>query len=212
VGEARFDEESPFADSGAFAAAVICRTECGNLHVGLLHRSDEHPTEIIHLGWEDQLRNDWNWKRLWAAPDVEPERLRSVAAMCRKVWHSYEISRKFPYALGFRGTSFDATGKLVLGDGARGLTCATLVLAMFHAVGVELVCEDSWPIRTEDDRVLLETIRRFATPPHLVLLESEVNQGVRRIQPQEVLGACACNIPAKSTAAHAAGERVCGQL
>ena len=101
-----FDEEVPFRDQPALAAAVICRTEEGNLHAGILHRSDGTSTvEVLHLGWQDCMRRDWQWRRLWAAPDEEPEVLRSVSGICRLVWKTYAETRQFAYGLGFEGVS-----------------------------------------------------------------------------------------------------------
>jgi hypothetical protein len=54
----------------------------------------------------------------------------------------------------------------------------------------------------------LESIRRFATPDHLEHLTAEVESGVVRIQPQEVLGACSCEPPATFAPSVAAGRDV----
>lgn len=74
MGEAVFDDQSPFLAQPLKGAAVLCRTGQGNLHAGVLYR-DGDTAAVLHLGWEDQLRRDWHWFRLWAAPDAEPERL-----------------------------------------------------------------------------------------------------------------------------------------
>jgi len=187
---ARFDSYC-FQCSSASAAAVICRTEHGNLHLGIYFKEPGGSASILHLGWEDTLKmNDWNWDRLWASPNTLPEFLDSAAGYCRLVWSEFKKSRSFPYALAFHGTSFDAQGRLVLGNGARGLTCATLVLAIFKAAQVDLVDENSWPTRTEEDREFLEFVRKFATRRHFSILEQEVDAGAKRIQPAEVVAAC----------------------
>lgn len=211
MGEAAFDDDLPFVGQSLRAAAVICRTEQGNLHAGLLYRASNGTAAVLHLGWQDRLYTDWAWPRLWAAPDVEPERLRSVAGMCRLIWKRYQETRRFPYAIAFKGTSFDASGKLVLSAGAQGLTCATFILAVLNSVGLNLIDEESWPIRSEEDRRFVESLS-FATPTHLELLKKETEAGCRRIRPEEVVGACASDPPAKFDASREAGDRIVSRL
>lgn len=147
MGDAVFEEETPFLAQPMRAAAVLCRTEYGNLHAGLLYRTHDQKAAVLHLGWQDQLCNDWGWQKLWAAPEVEPERLTSIAGLCRRIWERFERDRTFPYALRFAGSFFSQTGQLRMGEGAKGLTCATFILAVFNSAGISLVSEDEWPIR-----------------------------------------------------------------
>lgn len=211
MGEAAFDDEIAFLDQSLRAAAVLCRTEHGNLHAGVMYRNGDEAA-VLHLGWQDYLSQDWTWTRLWAAPDVEPERLVSVAGLCRRIWRTYEQNRTFPYAIRFAGTSFSTDGQLVLGEGARGLTCATFILAVFKAMGIELVDEMDWPIREEADQVFLNTISSFATAEHLALLQAEIDEGCNRIHPDEVLGACAGPPPAKFASAREVADHIVERL
>lgn len=72
------------------------------------------------------------------------------------------------------------------------------MLAIFATCGVSLVDEADWPVRTADDLEFLKTIEGFAKPDHLALLRDEVNNGCKRLRPDEVLGACAvADLPAK---------------
>lgn len=187
------------------AAAILARTPHGNLHAGLVYLRGG-AIQFLHLAWQDTLNDHWPLGGVWACPMVEPERLESVAAMCRLVWKEYERSRRFPYALRFDGTSFDPSGRLVLGHGARGLTCATFILAVLSSVGIILVDEGSWPTRKAEDERFLEVLSRFATADHMAILRQEISDGVRRIWPDEVLGACTVpSLPAAfEVARHAA--------
>jgi hypothetical protein len=171
------------------AAAILARTPHGNLHAGIVYFQDG-AARFLHLAWQDTLANDWTLGGVWACPSVEPERLESVAGMCRLVWREYENSQRFPYALRFEGTSFDHSGRLVLGARSRGLTCATFILAVLRSVGVTLVDEGSWPIRKAEDERFLDALSRFATTEHMAILRREVADGVKRIWPDEVIGAC----------------------
>lgn len=211
MGGVSSDDETPFSSQPLRAAAVICRTPYGNLHAGVLHREGTRDA-VLHLGWQDTLYDDWHYQRLWAAPDAEPERLRSVAGYCRRIWSRFLVAKSFPYGLGFDDSTFSPDGQLRLGPRAAGLTCATFVLAVFNAVGVRLVDETTWPVRRDDDREWLETLRRFASPAHFARLEQQIEAGAVRIRPDEVLGACAVVPPAGFEAAAAAGGALLPRL
>lgn len=196
MGLAVFDDEKPFAESGNSAAAVLCRTEHGNLHAGILYRKGTQ-VQVLHLGWFDYLDDQWKWQKLWATPEAEPEKLSVVRGHCRRIWKRYRDTRKFPYALAWCKSDFDQRGQLRLGDGSQGLTCATFILAVFRAAGIELVDESTWPIRQVEDMKFIASIQGWAQPQHVALLQAEVLRGVKRIHPHEVLGACAISpIPA----------------
>ena len=211
MSEAVFDDKEPFLGQPLRAAAVLCRTEQGNLHTGLLYKNGESAC-VLHLGWQDRLSKEWTWPRLWAAPDVEPERLLSVAGYCRLIWNRYEQDRKFPYAIQFSGTTFDIQGQLVFGENSRGLTCASFVLAIFLSMGITLVDESDWPVRPEEGRKFLKAAEEIASPDHSALLRAEVEAGCVGILPDEVLGACGCPLPAKYEPTRAAADRVLKKL
>jgi hypothetical protein len=191
LGLATFDDESRFLDSGHRAAAVLCRTEHGSLHAGVLHLDRKDEVQVLHLGWFDRLSTEWKWRRLWATPEAEPEHLRLVSGHCRRIWKRYRESGTFPYALAWCGSDFDGRGRLRLGPESKGLTCATLVLAVFKAAGVDLVDEADWPVRKEEDHRFIDGVAKWAEPDHVALLREEVERGVKRIHPHEVVGACA---------------------
>lgn len=184
------DGEQAFDPNLQRCAVVLCRTERGNFHLGLLHRGWEGRAAVLHLGWLDYLSTTWPWVRLWVCPEAEPEKLMSAAGHCRRIWSRFQVDRKLPYALGDFASSFDAGGSLVLEPGSEGLTCATFVMAVFRAAGVELVIEDGWPKRVVDDRRWLADIAGFARPEHLAVLREQVERGVARVHPQELLAAC----------------------
>jgi hypothetical protein len=134
MGAAVFETDLPFDQRQQRVAAVLCRIpDRRNLHLGLLFRGSDESCQVMHLGWEDALHNTWTWTRLWASPDAEPENLVAIAALCRLIRKRFQDSGKFPYALHDLDASFDGAGRLVLAEGAHGLTCATFVLAVFRA-------------------------------------------------------------------------------
>jgi len=204
--EAGFEEVKPFV---AGAGAVLCRTEHGNLHAGVVYLHGS-AVSVLHLGWEDSLSRAWKWPRFWAAPDVEPERLSVVAGLCRLIWARFQKTKRFPYGLKFNA-SFDADGRLQLREG-RGLTCATFVLAVFASAGITVVNERDWPVRKDDDEAFLRDAERFASSELLAALREEIAKGCQRFRPEEVLGAFACVIPAEFVAARTAADRLVGRL
>lgn len=213
MGKPEFEPESLFVGGKGHAAALLCRTDHGGLHSGLLYRTAGGGCGVIHLGWEDMILTTWEWERYWATPEVEPELLASVGALCRLILKRYVNERRFPYALRFDGTTFDSAGRLVLGPDSKGLTCATFVLAVFDGVGVRMVDEASWPSRPDKDKEFLEAAARFARPAHLEVLKAEVESGVRRIHPHEVLGACGCiALPAAFDSAEPLAKDALGRL
>ncbi len=213
MGEARFDTEFSFEQQAYEAAAVICRTNAGNLHAGVYFRSDEG-VGILHLGSPDHLYvNHWTWSRLWAVPACEPEQLFHVAATCRLVIQRFKAEKTMPYGIGLGGSSFATDGKLRLAPGASGLTCATFILASFRSATIELVDESSWPVRKDEDNEFLALLEKFGVDhANLERMRREVELGVKRIWPDEVIGACACTLPAKFDAARAAADTVVERL
>ena len=196
MGEARFESERTFTAADTIGV-VICRTDQGNLHAGMLYVDENDIECVLHLGWEDYLGTDWGSKsglshQLWASPPIDETRLDSIAGLCQLILERHKKDRKFPYALQFLGSHFSEDGRLVVGDGARGLTCATFILAVFRSFGIDLIDEESWECRREEDLKFLLWLssRPGIALDHFSILRSEVNKGAKRIQPHEVLQAC----------------------
>lgn len=204
-----------------YAAVVLCRTENGNLHSGLMYRTRRRGVEhiaFLHLGWNNYLFQDWQDHRLWAIPPVDPAVLRSVAGMCRRVLRAHQDGSNVPYFLRYQGSYFDGQGRLCLTPGARGLTCSTFVLAMFQSVQCQIVDEESWPFRHDGDlQFLLWLSAQFdqgsAHLDHVRAMYNQTDPSVRRIHPQEVLGACTASaLPVDFDTANTAAIAVMHQL
>src|SRR5437868_1343597 len=122
-------------------AVAICHS--GN-HVGVLYRDEDDPSDIklFHLCWHRILRNSHpkmsdkcGW---WIVPSIEPEQVNSVIAHIGDIWDKNGHGT-MPYGFSDPRGFFDNDGNIVFGPGQVGLTCATLVLAVFDLSGVPLV-------------------------------------------------------------------------
>jgi hypothetical protein len=199
------------ARDGPAIAVVLCRTPHSNLHIGLLYKG-AGTGHALHLGWEDYLSDRWDWGGVLASPRVEPELLFAAARMCRRIWRIFSIEQRFPYGLKFEGTTFDVTGRLALASNTRGLTCATFVLAALRSVGVLLIDDSDWPIRMTDDLAFLEFIRKFASQSHYAVLQREIEEGVKRVRPEEVTAACLLPPPTTFPEIRPVADRVVERL
>lgn len=180
-------------------AVLLCRTEQGNLHMGVAYRDVAGVRANLHLGWEDYMSDRWEWESAWVVPSIDQSILTSVAARCRAVWSLYQKERRFCYSLCWGGSCFSSDGALLHEAGAAGLSCATLVLALFKSIGVEILVEAEWPSRTAMNREFVLFLEASVSSKYqsvLQRLSSEVELGVRRIIPQEVAAACEQEIPA----------------
>ena len=176
-----------------FVAVAICLTRRGNTHCGVLHNGDTGPTTLLHLAWHHDLRSEApGAEYLWVQPSVHRARARSIAALCRLIWRRYSADRRMPYALRYDGDAFDATtGELLLKGSTHGLTCATLLLAIFQTFGIRLLDCATWPPRAEDNEQqasYLQLLRGTgAADDHCRAVQSEI--GCVRFRPEEVVGA-----------------------
>lgn len=171
-------------------AVLLCRPSGPrSLHAGLVYRK-QGGTVAIHLGWQDALSDSWPWPFVWAVPPEDPIRLRQVSARCRLIWQEFLKHRRMPYGLAWGGSRFTPRGELALAGGATGLTCATFVLGVFKSVGLDVVDEQDWPIRTDETLGFIERLAPFPPVEVAQRMADEARAGAKRITPDEVLGAC----------------------
>jgi hypothetical protein len=174
---------------GVFATALGC-------HVGVLCRRDDEAPRAIHLAFHHRLQDEpagptWGW----VAPALSDDKLRLVAAAARRVQRAH-ADGKVPYALRVEASRFEESGRLVLGAGELGLTCAAFVLLVFRNAGVELLDCATWtqrsPERTaadEEAQAVLVAMLRRDNPAHADAVAAEV--GCLRFRPEEVAAASA---------------------
>ena len=180
-----------------FAAVAIRAVSANQRHTGILHKErDAVAADLLHLAWHCDLQNHAaDEAYLWVQPSLPVPRLRQIAALCRKVWRSNGAGT-IPFAFSPPNDCIDAqTGQFLFGPTRCGLTCATLVLAVFQAAGVPLVRYDEWPAGRPGDadwqRMVVENLRASgrASFEHLAAMESEIGKNAARFRLEEVAGA-----------------------
>lgn len=133
-------------------------------------------------------------------PNLEREELDTITAICRLI-HRRRIHRgkwqPLPYSFRYpQGAGVDPTGEMLLGDGV-GLTCSTLVLAVFETAKIPYLDPSGWVERPGDkskQQELLKAMREGipgfappAAPVHIAKVEAELP--CIRIRPEEVASA-----------------------
>ncbi|MFS8067609.1 MAG: hypothetical protein ACMG6S_14695 [Byssovorax sp.] len=197
-----------------FLGVAITPTSPGRWHVGVLHRADGDPVNLLHLAFDHKLLNSPpGAKYAWVQLQLPDLRLRSVAANCRLIARRYASPKRgLPYGLRYEKTTFRADGKMRLGKAEHGMTCATFILAVLRSAGVELLSLADWPPRDGDKERHLELLDMLRNDPevardHVAAIATEVN-GVR-YRPEEVVGAASsAQLPVSFLLAEAAAEQI----
>lgn len=175
-------------------SAVAIIGDQDSRHLGLFYR-DPLKGEIclLHL-MVYNLRNDDpsfpHYKKfLWDFPDIPEERQSDLAAKALLVRDENQKGR-VPYGFSLPDGFFDqATGEMLLGPEKVGLTCATLVLALFHMIGIQLIDYSSWKSRPDDEKEQKKLIGILTSkkydPVYIKAVERQANGF--RYRPEEVM-------------------------
>lgn len=122
-------------------------------HIGLIYRTEPtQPVHFLHLAWHCLLRHESPPTHgfVWVESSLDPVNQTLLAAYCRLIVECHE-SGQIPYGIAYEGDYFDpATGAWLRGSVGEGLTCATFVMALYEALGLPLVAQETWPHRDSD--------------------------------------------------------------
>jgi hypothetical protein len=119
-------------------------------HVGILHR-DETAIKLLHLCGHERLNNDSPNRTqypVWVEMSVNEALLQTAAIWCKLIFDLHGDG-KMPYGFSSYEDFFLENG--VINRGCIGLTCATLVLAIFKQAGVKITQRETWPVKRDDD-------------------------------------------------------------
>jgi hypothetical protein len=177
--------QNPFNKIPPSAVAVYQN----GLHVGLLHRQEDASSfQVLHLCDHKKLVNrapSIEKFPIWIDPPLDETSLMTVAWWCRRIFELHG-NDKMPYGFSDPNAFFDADGQMI--PNTVGLTCATLVLAIFHQVGIPLL-KYPWPQRQTDMEFWNRMKDHIAetNPEQAARMEKD---GIRcRYHPREVAGA-----------------------
>ncbi|MER9167684.1 hypothetical protein NKI12_09915 [Mesorhizobium australicum] len=165
---------------------AIARLDHGGNHIGVVYESDAIGLTLAHLAWHCDLRFDSpDDQYLWLDLAFLDEMNKRVSAAF------FETLRKelpnIPYGFDLAGECFDESGNFIPPPIGKGLTCATFVLATFRAQGHQLVYEQAWPARADDEiwqAQVLQLLARRAASEHIEALRNDL--GAKRFRPEEV--------------------------
>jgi hypothetical protein len=181
---------------------VICLTPQDRRHAGVVYKNDRE-WRILHLAWHECLRDEvmpLNEGYVWIDPEpaIPAERLQTIAAFCRLV-ADRNSEHGLPYAFSAPSNWFDpTTGAVQPSPENLGLTCASFVLAVFSAMSISLLNEQTWQARDSDKQwheEIILLLERRASPEHIKRVRDSLP--AIRFRPEEVAGAAASDpIPA----------------
>ena len=165
------------------------------LHTGILHAAENAPPEMLDLAFHCLLRNESPEVQYhWIQPQFDELRLRQLASFCRRIWRK-NAAKGLPYGFGLPNAVFDpGTGEYLIRESQYGLTCASFVFAVFHAVGLQLADYATWPAARAEDKAwqmhIISMVEQYANdPPHVARVKDDI--GAVRFHPQEVAASAA---------------------
>lgn len=105
----------------------------------------------------------------WVVPAFPPERLQVLADLCESTAKQHQ-NGSVAYGFSFKKTAVSLSGKVVLGKGEAGLSCATFVMAVLKRAGMQTLDVNTWrdltPERQATDNAaqseLADLLRRHA--------------------------------------------------
>lgn len=176
----------------AGVAIAVCRMPQGHTHSGVLYRHTSGRICILHLRWDCDLAHEvFDGSYAWVVPDLLPEEMDEVRAVCR------DVVRRMPkihYSFLFDpdSTLDRQTAEVVSDIAPHGLTCSTFILAVFNSAQIQLVHLTGWQSRPDDHRWYAALLRYMRTkgvdPTHVARIQSDIQ--CLRVRSEEAAGAC----------------------
>lgn len=184
-------EVRPFAEIPLVGLAI--KRGDPYLHVGFLYRNDAEEIRLSHLPFHYRFRGSDipEHSYFWLEPQFNEMVREQVAAFLAHVAEENETG-EIPYSIINRETTFDESGKYVPSGVGYGLTCASYILSIFHALNVPLLNFQTWPAGRVGDAQWAESIlAKLATadppasPEHVAVQRAEL-PNIVRFRPEEV--------------------------
>lgn len=180
------------ADQIKLLAVAVQHIENGNFHTGFFYKKKSTENlRLCHLAWhcclEDEEVQEEGFDYLWTESDLNTTVQKGIVAFLLNIIKNKDVN-PVPYGFIRYGCSFDPNTGIYVTDGhGEGLTCATFILDVLSGLSLNLVNQQSWPIRTEDDEwreYILSFLKKRASNEHIKALEKA--KGIVRFRPTEV--------------------------
>ncbi len=177
------------------AAIAIQREDLGT-HTAIIYRDDGGELQRLDFLLDGMIANrPWRGNRAHVIPNTDEDALANLSSVCRVVARRYGWRpRLHLFAFRRSPTAFidPVTGELYLG-GSLGASCASFVLLVLAAAGIDLVVTGpDWPHRpADDDRhagLLPALAQQYSNDPvYLAQVRGELP--CPRVAPEEIAGA-----------------------
>ena len=154
------------------------------IHVGLLYKTDDSSTQLLHLRWHFDVKNEVpSGEYRWMQVDLDEINRRNLVGLCRLIASRAD---KIPYGLNYNGLYFSAGGEFLGRAPGEGLTCATFVMAVFATYRIPLLKLTEWGSRSEDVGWQFGQVQRMQRGFPLVATAMGSFVGQPRFRPPEV--------------------------
>lgn len=159
-------------------------------HCGFLYKLDGGDPRLLHFAWHYILRDDAPPEAyLWADMGFDEPNGRYVAAYASNLKRN---EHNIPYGLDVAGSCFDReSGEFIPPPLGKGLTCATFVSVVLRSLGFNLLQEQTWEARPDDNDFgvyIVEDLKASgAHPDHIDAVSKDI--GAKRFRTPEVAGA-----------------------
>ena len=181
---------------------AIKQIEPDQRHIGLLYKIDGGSLTFCHLAFHHDLRVEAaNATYGWLQSGLEDSERRLVASAVAAVVRE-NPTNEMAYSPNYQATNAPAfdnqTFQYIRGQIGDGLTCATLVLAVFESCGFELLLKSTWELRDDDEEFREKVIAALARQPQDASTVAHI-QAIRasplqvRYRPEEVAAGVGCS-------------------
>jgi len=156
-------------------------------HIGLLY-FDGDCVNFLHLAWHNTLQQEPPDKSyLWLDIPLDHFNKVHLATYCAMVYEKNKDG--IPYGLSLDGSDFSEDGSFIQKEPHAGLTCATFVIQVFHAQGLNIIDFEKWPCREADKQWQIKIwgmLKRFFPNEYFNSQHEKILSGVARFKPEEV--------------------------
>ncbi|MBL8602111.1 MAG: hypothetical protein JNK72_09310 [Myxococcales bacterium] len=141
------------------AVCVLAHWSIVGTHVGLCYKDEPSKTDrVIEQRWHYNTSHvdlaaflsEAPGQVWWVANELDPDERYDLGARAALVANQL-AARELPYAFALKDGRFDGQGKFIAGK-SSGVSCATFLMLLFRAAGVNLLNDASWTTGRDEVR------------------------------------------------------------